>query len=526
MPAATLVSYDQVPYHSGPFRQTHPCHLAVLPILFGLSPPPLRGARVLELGCASGGNLIPTAQSLPENEFVGIDLSARQIADGRGVVAELGLPNVELRHASILDVDESFGYFEFIICHGVYSWVPRAVQDKILQIGAQNLAPDGVCYVSYNAYPGWHLRGVVRDMMRYHVAGFDDPQRQIDQARALLDFLNRSATPGGAAYRQLLADEAQLISRHSDSYLFHEHLEEINEPMYFHEFAERAAMAGLAYLGDTDFSTMLADNFDAETAAILREASLLRQEQYMDFLRNRMFRSSVLCHASARIDRNVPAARLAPCHVSLEAALPLPDSPARAGGAWEITVGSDKITVAQPITKAALAVLNERWPAGSPVAHLYELALAKLSGASPPPREASDEFGAQAQENVLLTDLMTLFTRGMLRVAYEPPPLATHAGARPRATPLARLQAQRGDLVTNQRHESVRLGDLPRALLSRLDGTRDRAALGDWLAGAIARGEFRVQRDEKPLAAVDGGTVAEILDGTLRALLQSALLVP
>src|SRR5690349_15074633 len=119
MPGASLVSYDQVPYLSGSFRQTHPCHLAVLPHLFGLKPPPVRGCRVLELGCASGGNLIPMAQDFPESEFVGIDLSARQIADGCGLLAELSLPNIELRHLSILDVDESLGQFDYILCHGV-----------------------------------------------------------------------------------------------------------------------------------------------------------------------------------------------------------------------------------------------------------------------------------------------------------------------------------------------------------------------------------------------------------------------
>jgi methyltransferase-like protein/ubiquinone/menaquinone biosynthesis C-methylase UbiE len=516
---ASLESYDQVPYHSGPFRQTHPCHLAVLPVLFGLKPPPVRTARVLELGCASGGNLIPMAQDLSEGEFLGIDLSARQIAEGRGIVAELQLDNIELRHASILDVDASFGRFDYVLCHGVYSWVPRPVQDKILEIGAANLRPGGLCYVSYNTFPGWHLRGVVREMMRYHVAQFDDPQTRIDQARCLLDFLAQSQTPRSAAYRQLLADEAHILGRHSDSYLFHEHLEEVNEPLYFHEFAERAANAGLAYLGDADFSTMLADNFDAQTAAILRDAPFLRQEQYMDFLRSRMFRGSVLCHAGTAFNCNVPSTRLAGCHLALVVRLPLDGAPT--ADEVKVTLGHDTITASQPVTKAALAVLNQVWPTSLHFNQLFDQALERQAGGSPP----AGDGDAALQRQILATDLMTLFSRGLLLALIDPPSLTTRPGPQPQTTPLVRLQARRGSIVTNRRHQSLQLSDLSRALVRRLDGTRNRSALADWLAGAVARGEFRVQREQQPLSEVDGRTLQTILEAALQSLAESALLV-
>ena len=138
-----------------------------------------------------GANLMPMAQDLPDCEFVGIDLSLKQIEEGQAAIKELGLTNIKLRHLSIVDVDDSFGKFDYIICHGVYSWVPHDVQEKILEIGRDHLTPNGVMYVSYNTYPGWHLRGVVREMMRYHVADFDSPQMKIKQARGLLDFLTK-----------------------------------------------------------------------------------------------------------------------------------------------------------------------------------------------------------------------------------------------------------------------------------------------------------------------------------------------
>jgi SAM-dependent methyltransferase len=156
-------TYDQVPYESHPFAQTHPDRLATVATLLGMAPTPVEHCRVLELGCASGGNLIPMAAGLPESTFTGIDLSQSAIVAGQAMVASLQLTNIDLRHASILEADGELGIFDYIICHGVYSWVPPEVQDRILEICARNLAPNGVAYVSYNTYPGWHARGTIRE---------------------------------------------------------------------------------------------------------------------------------------------------------------------------------------------------------------------------------------------------------------------------------------------------------------------------------------------------------------------------
>src|SRR5690606_12966976 len=165
-------SYDLVPYTSYPYARSHPDRLATIARLFGMRPAEVERARVLELGCASGGNLVPIAEELPDAELVGIDLSARQVHDGQAAIPELGLRNVRLVHGDLSTVDESWGRFDYVVCHGVYSWVPRSVQDRILEICAANLAPQGVAYISYNTYPGWHLRESVRHMMRWHVAQF------------------------------------------------------------------------------------------------------------------------------------------------------------------------------------------------------------------------------------------------------------------------------------------------------------------------------------------------------------------
>src|SRR6478672_1206206 len=163
---AVATTYDDVPYLSKPLFSTHPDLLAAAGRLRGLKTPSPSSCRVLELGCAAGGNLIPMAYALPDSRFVGIDLSTKQIADGQAICRRLELQNLELAAVSIADVDSSFGKFDYILCHGVYSWVPPAIQERILWICRNLLSQNGVAYVSYNTYPGWHLWSIVRDLMK------------------------------------------------------------------------------------------------------------------------------------------------------------------------------------------------------------------------------------------------------------------------------------------------------------------------------------------------------------------------
>ena len=99
-------SYDTVPYTSLPYSGTHPDRLCTIGRLFGMQPAHPTSCRVLELGCASGGNLLPMAEMLPNSEFVGIDLSQRQIEEGRENIEELGIGNLRLLHADISELVE------------------------------------------------------------------------------------------------------------------------------------------------------------------------------------------------------------------------------------------------------------------------------------------------------------------------------------------------------------------------------------------------------------------------------------
>ena len=353
-------SYDEVPYESQPFVQTHPDRLSTLGRLFGLVSVPITQSRVLELGCAGGGNLIPMACQLPQSQFVGVDLSIRQVEKGRQVIQDLRLNNIRIEHANIMEVDKTWGVFNYIICHGVYSWVPDDVQNKILSISKENLAENGIAYVSYNTYPGWHMREMIRHMMLYHADQFEDTKERIEQARALMQFLESSVPTENNCYGLLLKNEFDLIKRSQDSYLFHDHLEDINAPIYFYQFVERAESHGLQYLSEAHFGSMLASGFPKQVAETLNRISrrIINTEQYMDFLRNRTFRQTLLCHRDLPLKRKVGAEDVHGLLMA-SAATPEPEPVDLEPGKKQFfqTLNGPKAETDYPLTKATLKIL-------------------------------------------------------------------------------------------------------------------------------------------------------------------------
>ncbi len=522
--------YDEFPYPSFPFPLTHPDHLAVLATLFGLTPVPPARARVLELGGASGGNLIPLALVYPQARFLGVDLSRRQVEEGAATIAALGLKNVEIRHASILDVDEGYGSFDYILCHGVYSWVPPPVQDKILEICSRNLAPDGVALVSYNTLPGWHMRGLIRDMLRYHVGRHadKDPAGQLAQARALLDFLARSCRNEKTAYSLLLKEELDLQQKTLDAHLYHDHLEEHNEPIYFYQFVERLRARNLRYLGEANFREMYQGNFPADVQEVLQRLApdLIQMEQYLDFLRNRTFRQTLICYP-----HHQPSYMLGPERMALfQIASPLQPQSSRpdlGGPTPEEFRGPNEVWIrtTEPIMKAAMVCLAECWPHAVPFEELCRQARQRLDGAAPtdPAVIAKDRWH-------LGKAILTFYAGGSevwIRLWLKQPEFAARVSDRPVASPLARLQATRGPNVTNLLHENVKLGEYLRQVLPYLDGNHTQEALLERMLEQFRQGRLTVAVDGSPIREEPQARpiLARTLEQELPLLVQSALLV-
>ncbi|HVG39514.1 MAG TPA: methyltransferase domain-containing protein, partial [Pyrinomonadaceae bacterium] len=375
-------TYDQVRYPGMAFPQTHPDRLATIAILHGMEPAPVDACRVLELGCGIGGNLIPMANQLPDSVFVGLDLSESAIQHGRQIVAALGMKNVELRCGDIMEVGPDEGQFDYIIAHGVYSWVPPFVREKIFSILKHNLAPAGVAYLSYNCYPGAHLRNIARDLMVYHVRGIDDSREQIQQARAAMKFLHE-ANVEHETYRAVVCEQFERVSKTPDEVLFHDDLEEVSVPFYLHEVVEAARRHGLQYMSETDYSYADLRDWPEEVARVLRnipDEEVVAREQYLDFVRCRAFRQTLLCREHIKLRRSVDSEVIKRFYLATPV-LPANNGPVDPAAEETVEFRRDKkgtMSINSPMVKAAILALSERWPEDVGFAELVQLSRDKL----------------------------------------------------------------------------------------------------------------------------------------------------
>ena len=523
---AELNSYDAVPYTNHSFSLTHPDHLATVATLFGLRPQPNSNYRVLEIGCALGGNLIPMAEQLPDCHFVGIDLSDVQISEAQKTAQAAGLRNIELKRLNIMNVDSDLGKFDYIICHGIYSWVPGEVQDKILDICASSLTPQGVAYVSYNTFPGWHMRGMIRDMMVYHTAKFDDPSRRIKEARRVLRFLSQTVEETGGAHATMLKAELEMLEGTSDAYLYHDHLEKVNEPIYFHQFVDRINNKKLQYLGEADLAVMFVGNFSEDTAKTLRELStdVVQTEQYMDFARNRSYRQTLLCHADAKIVRSLDPSSIQGLHVTspLVPAKPPVDVRSNATVKFKDRRDEQSMGTGDPLAKSALSHLADRWPESIAFDELVSKAMARAGA-----RLATngDHLG-KAREAVAYT-ILRCYVAGLVELSTQPSRFRSVISKRPLAAKLARNQATDGSIVVNRRHMGVELNELDRHVLRRLDGKHDRGELLNSLVQLTDEGVLSAEKDGQAIESSEElrSSLERALAASLSDLAATALLV-
>jgi len=511
---ALLTSYEEVPYESTPIHDAHPDVISTSALLLGLDPPPVPTSRVLELGCATGGNLINIALSFPEAQLVGIDLSPKQIDRGQAIIEKIGVKNVSLHAKSILDIKADFGQFDTIICHGVFSWVPEEVRRQILSICSRNLSPTGLAYISYNTYPGWHIRGMVREMLNYHVRDIADPRQRINEARAFIDLLAKTVRDPDGPYGKLLAREADTVRTAPDSYLYHEHLEQDNRPLYFHEFAKLCAAADLDFIAET----RLSNHAPPMLSGVIREAMSklpgepIEREQYLDFLQNRTFRRSILSH-KGMAGRIAPSPqRIAQLHAECNIR-PVPEGKQGAVEQFATREGQ-KFSTNNPWIKATLNTLFELWPKSMSYQELRE--------------QIAKRLGDADCDGQLMTTLLQCYLADLVQLIQFPPKFVLEPSQRPRAFAMARLQAADGlDRVSTLRHRTIILGDFDRMILGMLDGTRTREQLVEEALGAVSRGEFSVQKKDQTLTdmAEARQVIEESIPIVLRRLAQAALLV-
>ena len=298
-------TYNELLYKSNPFTYTVPALLEAQGKLFGLTPKDSRKARILELGSSFGGNIITQALYNPEAEFVGVDLTAEQVKKGNEVIEKIGLKNIKLIEKNILDINEDFGKFDYIIVHGVFSWVPDIVKEKIIKICNENLTEEGIAYISYNTYPGWKEADKIREMMLYANKYFPEVSQgdKVQRGKAFISIVAEQmkiytdvAEKKGDFIKQI-----EGILNMQDYYVGHEQLENINDPMYLHEFVDMLRKENLQYISDVGLRLSIASVYNDSTIEKLQQLSQgdpVIKEQCLDYILDTKFRRSLICKNS------------------------------------------------------------------------------------------------------------------------------------------------------------------------------------------------------------------------------------
>jgi methyltransferase-like protein/protein-L-isoaspartate O-methyltransferase len=509
--------YDAVSYPGHVYEHTHPNRLATLAKLYGMDPVSIAHCRVLELGCGAGSNLLPMAFQYPDSQFVGVDLSGLTVQRGMRNVQALGLTNIRLVHHDIMDVDASFGQFDYIIAHGVYSWVPPAVRNHMMNIFKQNLSANGVCYVSYNAHPYSHTRNLARDMMIYHTRHLTDSKQRTSQAIAVMKFLS-DASDARTVHGAIMRDQYKRVLEMPEEVLFHDDLNESATAFLLHELVDEAGKHGLQYLSDAEFSRRnIADYPDQVRATLERfpETEFVAREQYQDFIDGNGFRRSLLCHDSVRLRRTIGAAFVTQFHLlcglhPVDPKYCLTDKSSMQFQTQKVAT----LTVNEPLLKAAHLCLGEAWPDALSFEELLRRSQALLPG-----RKI-----AQEDAQMLMEAMYVLTSSGVAGFMAWPPLVTTEISSRPEVSALAREQAQSGALVTNQLHQAVRLEDEKvRRFVQLLDGRRSVEAIVMEMSRIL---ESMPSTAKGKAAETEGGSsVREEVERSLKVVSKLGLLV-
>ena len=295
-------SYDELLYKSKPFSFSVPVFLQSVSTLLGLNVADSKNCSFLELGSSFGGNMISQALFNPESKFVGIDLSEEQVKIGNEIIEYIGLDNIKLYAKNILDIDEDFGKFDYITTHGVYSWVPDNVKDKILEIFKNNLNENGIGYVSYNTYPGWKKGSLLREMMVYANKYYENLPliEKVERSKAIInEIIDLSLTTADSIEdKKSFKFFTDKVFEKDNYYLAHEYLETFNDPLYLHEFVDRVRNKGLEYVSDVNLSLSFISQYSEDFIKKIKELTLgdrIIKEQCIDYIFYTNFRKSLVC---------------------------------------------------------------------------------------------------------------------------------------------------------------------------------------------------------------------------------------
>ncbi|HUF05586.1 MAG TPA: methyltransferase regulatory domain-containing protein [Aridibacter sp.] len=463
-------AYDRMPYPSKFFYLTNPDHLATIGVLFGLEPAPPQECRVLELGCGNGSNLLAHAFTNTGSEFVGVDISKGHIDAANTSASELDLSNIRFEQMDIANLSEDdFGSFDYIVGHGLISWIPPEVRDRVFQVCGELLSENGIGFLSYNAYPGAYPREMVRDILRHHTAGEEDIEGKVRGSVRLLALLAEGCIETKViknAYRR----EFERHLSHDVSDIFHDDLSDNYHPLYFRDFNDLLEGSGLQFLSEAEFHTMSMFPFSMDVRELVDSIDdLIEREQYLDYFRGRVFRQTVFCRNAIEIDRSMPVSRLE--GMKIATTLRAEQDPLDLGPEAKVRFKGNRdqgIEIDHPLTKSALAIAGESWGRAVPIRELLQEARQMVESAGIP-------FNAPEQQEATTMAILLRIFQGtdLINLHLHYPNASQELSERPVLNRLSRWQLGSSKNITSLFGLNVGVEDpVSEELLRLADGTR------------------------------------------------------
>ncbi|MCB0328858.1 MAG: methyltransferase domain-containing protein, partial [Bdellovibrionales bacterium] len=241
------------PFANLSLPETLPQHMAAYAKLVGFIPANPMSCKVVELGCSRGGNLLPIAAFNPNCQCIGVDTVDAEVAEANAHVKAAELNNVSFRSTDLKSFKED--NIDYLICHGVYSWVDEETRRSICRIARECLSPQGLVYLSFDTNPGWHLKGLVRDILQFGKGLYPkiDPSGSspLGGAKKVIGWLEQGfKAKSESPYTLSMLREFQILASIDAPTIEKEYLEGNHNAFYLSDFIRTTTEAGLSFLGD------------------------------------------------------------------------------------------------------------------------------------------------------------------------------------------------------------------------------------------------------------------------------------
>ena len=451
------------------FNYLSPEHFYTIGKFFGLNPPKIESARVLYVGLGASTAAINFASLYPQAKVVGLCDAKGLIEASTKQVKDLGINNIELKYISFADILDSVGEFDYIICNGVFSRVSKEQQLKILQVMKKSLTKNGIAHVGYNTLPGWNIVKTFRDMMRYHASIFEKNEDKLVQAELFVKFMLDSFAEEKSPYARFLRDEARILQSTDMGYVWNEYLSEESSQFYFSDFMDLANDAGLSYLGDTHLPSMYTGNLPAKAFEQLEAIDdIVRTEQYMDFITNRRFRNTLLCHDNLNIDRSVSEDVVDGLFISVNMAPEI---------AMDKIDFTDEKTIVNFIFQPHNLLFSTSSPLVKALAYAFNQSQFKFLTLEEIKKFVASKCTKMSPQDIdksVKSSLLEMIIKGVAIIRAVKPKIAESISAFPEIGKLALSQAT-SDMpyITNQLNDTIPVNIIYKSVMKYLDGKND-----------------------------------------------------